>query len=621
MALVQMKIVNVNKMFEIDKMLGKKKSKSNNSFTNMTLSNTIGKNPISSLLKMTTQIPKKGAAPLYKQKQWASFPQQKRQQLRMKFKDTDGDRIPNAWDCQPKNIMRQDSQLYLKPSKQQSIFYTNPKNNSKKIFINQAKGITGETQEDIDMVSNLITHEEMHNLIHDEVGLKSSSALDSVTILPVHGNRDNIVNKHNAGLPATHREAKQFTYDALNSKIRKNPSPDDEYNQKNKNKHKVVTIYDKFHERSNTYNDKGASIKKQHEWRDMSGVQRDIQRQSKQDIDGDRIPDEYDCQPDNAMRQDFVLDRDSYNYDKKKFKLDDKRKIVMMPVEELYHKRGRYNMDSKSLVTDNWKEDEVIKQNIAKASGQDPMFISNEMVLKHKLKQRQEGLIAQGLKPSPPKLQRDEYGNPKSYLIHYRRSANKYKEDIDNLMKPANTDYSRSENIGEKMQKSGASNAQAHKAERMFHATSMRNAVFKDEALVPMVAMHGGDVYRGKTIGEGRHRILSARAVGMKYMPVFIEPNNRLPEGALDNYRELNDEEIRQYSPERRVPGRFDLSNNKVTPMDDREWAPRNYNTKQDVDIGYDEYKDKRTHEEKEQDDEIRLMLLERELLGDDYDD
>ncbi len=95
-------------MFDIDKILGNKKQKKRVSFTNMTLSNTIGKNPISSLLQMATTTPKKGAAPLYKQKQWADFPHQKRQSLRKKYKDTDGDRIPNGWDCDPQNVMKQD---------------------------------------------------------------------------------------------------------------------------------------------------------------------------------------------------------------------------------------------------------------------------------------------------------------------------------------------------------------------------------------------------------------------------------------------------------------------------------------------------------------------------------
>jgi len=48
---------------------------------------------------------------------------------------------------------------------------------------------------------------------------------------------------------------------------------------------------------------------KKQKWKNMSEEQRNEQRQIKPDTDGDRIPDEYDCQPDNVMRQDTVAGR------------------------------------------------------------------------------------------------------------------------------------------------------------------------------------------------------------------------------------------------------------------------------------------------------------------------
>ena len=49
----------------------------------------------------------KGASPL-KQKQWKSFSSKQRNMLRKVLPDRDGDRIPDMYDCSPRNIMRQD---------------------------------------------------------------------------------------------------------------------------------------------------------------------------------------------------------------------------------------------------------------------------------------------------------------------------------------------------------------------------------------------------------------------------------------------------------------------------------------------------------------------------------
>ena len=63
---------------------------------------------IDRMLGKALKMPKMKGASLKKQKQWAGFPQMKRQQMRMKFPDMDGDRVPDKWDCMPSNTMRQD---------------------------------------------------------------------------------------------------------------------------------------------------------------------------------------------------------------------------------------------------------------------------------------------------------------------------------------------------------------------------------------------------------------------------------------------------------------------------------------------------------------------------------
>lgn len=52
--------------------------------------------------------PPKDAAPIKKQKQWNSFSEKKKQNLRKQHRDTDKDGVPDIWDCQPRNPFKQD---------------------------------------------------------------------------------------------------------------------------------------------------------------------------------------------------------------------------------------------------------------------------------------------------------------------------------------------------------------------------------------------------------------------------------------------------------------------------------------------------------------------------------
>jgi len=82
-------------MFDINKMLGKKKNKMP-SFGSMNMSNTFGKNPLSKMIGNITKNPLKtfGASPKL-QNQWKNFSVKTKNNLRKQFKDTDGDRVPN----------------------------------------------------------------------------------------------------------------------------------------------------------------------------------------------------------------------------------------------------------------------------------------------------------------------------------------------------------------------------------------------------------------------------------------------------------------------------------------------------------------------------------------------
>ena len=52
----------------------------------------------------------KGAS-IVKQQQWKGFSPIKKQQLRRRLPDSDGDRVPNKFDCQPRNPRMQDTSI------------------------------------------------------------------------------------------------------------------------------------------------------------------------------------------------------------------------------------------------------------------------------------------------------------------------------------------------------------------------------------------------------------------------------------------------------------------------------------------------------------------------------
>ena len=160
-----------------------------------------------SIKKMLNNIPGKSTS-IKKQQQWKAFSPNMKNIMRSKFKDSDGDRIPNKWDCQPRNIMRQDSQIYLstKQNNNQGL-YVKP-SEPKKIYMGDAKLFTGKTDEDINLISNLISHEEMHQDIQRNVGRDVSSQLDSITPTIVRDKeKKNILNKTQAGLAVGHNVA------------------------------------------------------------------------------------------------------------------------------------------------------------------------------------------------------------------------------------------------------------------------------------------------------------------------------------------------------------------------------------------------------------------------------
>jgi len=59
-----------------------------------------------------------------------------------------------------------------------------------------------------------------------------------------------------------------------------------------------------------------ATIQKQQEWANKNEVQKDIQRITKEDTDGDNVPNEYDCEPQNKDKQGWAHSRSSFGREK-----------------------------------------------------------------------------------------------------------------------------------------------------------------------------------------------------------------------------------------------------------------------------------------------------------------
>ena len=79
-------------MFDINKILGNKKSKKQVKFTDMSLSQTFGSNPFSDMINNVTSKPLKNmGASAQKQNQWKGFSENKRNDMRKRYKDSDGE--------------------------------------------------------------------------------------------------------------------------------------------------------------------------------------------------------------------------------------------------------------------------------------------------------------------------------------------------------------------------------------------------------------------------------------------------------------------------------------------------------------------------------------------------
>lgn len=125
--------------------------------------------------------------------------------------DLDFDGVPNRIDCQPRNTMRQDSQIYLDKDKSQKGMFVRS-SQPKKIFIGQGRYFRSPTS-----VANLISHEETHQIIEELEGRHASSCLDNICP-PIVRKGERIINVNTAGVPLGYRTSRDISIEAYKKK-------------------------------------------------------------------------------------------------------------------------------------------------------------------------------------------------------------------------------------------------------------------------------------------------------------------------------------------------------------------------------------------------------------------
>ena len=179
-------------MFDIDKILGNKKTKKNVKFTDMTLSNTFGKNPFSDMVGNLTNKPlNKMGASNHMQNKWANMNTQQRTKARKKHKDSDGDRVPDIFDCSPFNTMRQDINFGRKPRG-----ITQDQWSKQKDILNKSTFKTNTSLDPLTKMNTILEHDKdinrlkkVHSVFHDDEWQKKFN-MTSINALKKQGYND-----------------------------------------------------------------------------------------------------------------------------------------------------------------------------------------------------------------------------------------------------------------------------------------------------------------------------------------------------------------------------------------------------------------------------------------------
>ena len=256
-----------------------------------------------------------------KQNQWKTFSPQKRNLMRAKYKDTDGDRIPNRFDCSPKNVMKQDWDLeaerkrgqyieHISPDEYLKLTNTNPYEDGKltKQFSEYYDDETGRS-EPLETLGSYIEgkekkidlpfvghepgdHEGRHRALAAKA--KGHKTIPVVRAPPKSWRTEEVFDDWFGKRFPTQGER----YKEQWKKRFDRPFPTEQMDKQS------TEMFTQVIKEKGLDKQQGASEEKQKEWKDMPTEQRNEARAQLSDKDGDRVPDEYDCEPQNAMAQD-----------------------------------------------------------------------------------------------------------------------------------------------------------------------------------------------------------------------------------------------------------------------------------------------------------------------------
>ena len=195
--------------------------------------------------------------------------------------------------------------------------------------------------------------------------------------------------------------------------------------------------------------------------------------------------------------------------------------VKTLPIEQLYHMRGMYGLGGPRHRYDTSDSDYMrFRDDKRKIYGNDLFYsIDDKEMFEAYLRKKENELEDSGFTVLPPKVRYDEergYGY-KAY-IPYRWSPQKLDEKKEEIMQPFNT----SDLSGKFKVTPERKTIESIDEASEIYVDNMAKEMAGGKATVPIIGVSERDVKEG-TIGEGRHRILAAKKIGMEDIPVAVE--------------------------------------------------------------------------------------------------